>query len=62
MNKMKIFSHEQFGKIRTVTNERGEVYFVGKDVARALGYSNYRKPLLDHVDDEDRGEHHYEQS
>ena len=28
--------------------------FVGKDVATALGYSNSRKALLDHVDDEDK--------
>ena len=29
--------------------------FVGKDVAKALGYSNPRKALLDHVDEEDKG-------
>lgn len=37
-----------------MTNESGETFFVGKDVAEALGYSNSRKALLDHVDDEDR--------
>ncbi len=44
-----------FGEIRTLTNERGEPLFVGKDVATALGYSNPRKALHDHVDDEDKG-------
>ena len=37
-----------------MTNEKGETFFVGKDVAKALGYSNTRKALLDHVDSEDR--------
>jgi prophage antirepressor-like protein len=34
--------------------QRGEPLFVGKDVAKALGYSNTRKALLDHVDYEDK--------
>ena len=38
------------GKNRTMTNENGETFFVGKDVATALGYSNTRKALIDHVD------------
>ena len=42
------------GKNRTMTNENGETFFVGKDVATALGYSNTRKALIDHVDNEDR--------
>ena len=44
-----------FGEIRTLVNEKGETFFVGKDVAQALGYSNTRKALQDHVDDEDKG-------
>ena len=52
--KFKIFSHEMFGDIRTMTDEKGETFFVGKDVAKALGYSNTRKALQDHVDNEDR--------
>ncbi len=51
---IKIFKNEMFGEVRTLTNENGEVFFVGKDVAQALGYSNTRKALLDHVDKEDR--------
>ena len=52
---MQIFKSETFGEIRTMTNEKGETFFVGKDVAMALGYSNTRKALQDHVDDEDKG-------
>jgi prophage antirepressor-like protein len=54
MKEITVFNHEMFGDIRTMTNERGETFFVGKDVAKALGYSNTRKALLDHVDTEDR--------
>ena len=43
-----------FGEIRTLTNEKDEVFFVGKDVAKALGYSNTRDALVKHVDSEDR--------
>ena len=52
---IQIFKHEMFGEVRTLTNEKGETFFVGKDVAEALGYSNTRKALQDHVDDEDKG-------
>jgi prophage antirepressor-like protein len=48
------FRHEEFGSIRTVRID-GEPWFVGKDVAEALGYSNSRKALSDHVDEEDKG-------
>ena len=36
MKEIKIFSHEMFGDVRTMTNENGETYFVGKDVAEVL--------------------------
>ena len=49
------FKNDQFGEIRTMTDEKGETFFVGKDVAMALGYSNTRKALQDHVDEEDKG-------
>ena len=39
MNELQIFNSEEFGDIRTVTIDE-EVWFVGKDVAEALGYSN----------------------
>ena len=52
---IQIFKNETFGEIRTMTNEKGETFFVGKDVAMALGYSNPLKALRVHVDDEDKG-------
>ena len=45
-----IYEHEQFGKIRVV-DEKGEPWFVGKDVATALGYANANDALLKHVPD-----------
>ena len=53
---IQIFNHEMFGEIRTMTNEKGETFFVGKDVAKALGYKNTRDALTRHVDAEDRDE------
>ena len=51
---IQIFNHEMFGEIRTMTDEKGETFFVGKDVAKALGYSNPLKAIRDHVDAEDK--------
>ena len=53
MNEVKIFNSEEFGDIRTVTIDE-EVWFVGKDVAEALGYSNSSKAVSVHVGEEDR--------
>lgn len=47
MNELQIFNSEEFGEIRTVEID-GKPYFVGADVAKALGYSNPRKAILDH--------------
>ena len=47
-------NHEQFGQLRALLDERGEPWFVGSDVANSLGYSNPRKALRDHVDEEDK--------
>jgi prophage antirepressor-like protein len=52
-NAMKIFSNPEFGDIRTEVVD-GEPWFVGKDVAEALGYRNPQKALRDHVDDDDK--------
>lgn len=52
-NNVQIFNNEEFGKVRIV-NINGEPWFVGKDVAESLGYSNTRKALADHVDEDDR--------
>ena len=54
MNELKIFENEQFGTIRTVEIDNTP-YFVGKDVAEVLGYSNPRDALAKRVDDEDKG-------
>lgn len=54
MNELQIFSNPEFGQIRTVEIE-GEPWLVGKDVAEALGYTNPRKALADHVDEDDKG-------
>ena len=51
---IQIFTNEVFGEIRTITNGSGETFFVGKDVAKALGYSNTRDALNRHVDAEDK--------
>lgn len=48
MNNIKIFENPEFGSIRTV-EVKNEPWFVGKDVAEILGYSNPRKAILDHV-------------
>lgn len=48
-----VFRSKEFGQIRTCT-VKGETYFVGKDVADALGYVNPNKAMIDHVDDEDK--------
>lgn len=53
MNELKNFTFED-QQIRALTIE-GEPWFVGKDVAEVLGYSNSRKAIADHVDSEDKG-------
>lgn len=53
MNDLKIYENKEFGEIRTVVKD-GEPWFVGKDVAEILGYSNPRKAVIDHVDEEDK--------
>lgn len=56
MNELTIFNNEEFGEIRTVQiNE--DVWFVGKDVAQALGYAAERNAISAHVDEEDRLTH-----
>ena len=54
MNTLQIFQSNQFGHVRATTISN-EPWFVGKDVAEALGYSNPRKAIGDHVDEEDKG-------
>ena len=54
MNKIQIFQNQEFGAIRTMSNEQGEPMFCAKDVALALGYKNPTKAAKIHVDEEDR--------
>lgn len=53
MNNLKIFNSEEFGNIRTVTIDN-EIWFVGKDVAEILSYTNTRDALAKRVDEEDK--------
>lgn len=53
MDNLKIFKNDMFGEIRTISKDN-EIWFVGKDVATALGYSNTRDALSRHVDSEDK--------
>lgn len=53
MNEITLFQSAEFGQIRT-TEINGTPYFVGKDVAEALGYSNTKDAIAKHVDDEDK--------
>lgn len=55
MKDMQIFNNADFGRIRA-TEIDGEPWFVGKDVAEALGYERATKAIQDHVDDDDKDE------
>ena len=53
MTDLQIFKNPEFGAIRTI-ERNGTPWFVGKDVADNLGYTNAPKAIRDHVDDEDK--------
>ncbi len=53
MNELRIFNHDEFGEIRTVEQD-GVIWFVGKDVARALGYKDTINAIKNHVDEDDK--------
>lgn len=53
MNELKIFENPEFGSIRTVVIDN-EPWFVGNDVAKALGYKDTYSALRHNVDDEDK--------
>lgn len=53
-NAMQVFNNPEFGKVRTVVINN-EPWFIGKDVAMALGYGNPRQGIASHVDAEDKG-------
>lgn len=56
MNEIRIFDNPEFGEVRTVMID-GEPWFVGKDVANALGYSRERDAISNHVDKDDAVKH-----
>lgn len=53
-NEIKIFENENFGTL-TVIEKDGEFFFIGKEVAEKLGYSNTRDALVRHISEEDKG-------
>ena len=53
MNGIQIFRNQEFGAIRTMSNEQGEPMFCAKDVCNALGYSKPRNAIAQHVDKDD---------
>ena len=53
MEELKVFSNEELGNVRILEID-GEPWFVGKDVANLLGYTNPQKALRDHIDEEDK--------
>ena len=53
MNGIQIFRNQEFGAIRTMSNEQGEPIFCAKDVCNALGYSKPRNAIAQHVDKDD---------
>ena len=52
-NKIQVFNNTEFGNIRSM-EIGGEPWFVGKDVATALGYAKPRNAIERHVDSEDK--------
>ena len=53
MREIQIFENAEFGKIRTIVID-DEPWFVGKDVAAALGYAKPENAIANHVDEEDK--------
>ncbi|KRN88690.1 phage antirepressor [Ligilactobacillus ceti] len=53
MTKLQVFQNAEFGTLRAIEKD-GKVWFIGKEVADALGYTNTQKAIRDHVDIEDR--------
>ena len=53
MNELQIFNSPEFGQVRTIV-KNDEIWFVGKDVAEALGYSDTNQAIRKHIDEEDK--------
>ena len=54
MNELQVFNNEEFGQVRTLTIN-DEPWFVGRDIAKILGYNNPNDAISKHIDDEDKG-------
>ena len=54
MNELQVFTNPEFGQVRTLTIDE-EPWFVGKDVAVALGYSDTKNALKTHVKRAEKG-------
>lgn len=53
MQDMQVFNNSEFGDVRVLKIDN-EPWFVGKDVAKVLGYQNTRRDVNRHVDEDDR--------
>jgi len=53
--KSEVFDHPQFGHLRTMTDDKGNPWFVGKVVAEVLGYKSAANAVAMHVETEDKG-------
>ncbi|NFA59505.1 phage antirepressor KilAC domain-containing protein [Clostridium sporogenes] len=53
MNTLQVFKNNEFGEVKTIQNENG-IWFVGNEISKILGYSNYRNAIVNHVDEEDK--------
>ena len=51
MAELQIFKNDEFGEVRTTIID-GKPYFCGSDVAKALGYSNPKKAVTDHCEED----------
>lgn len=54
LNELQVFNNPEFGDIRALLIEN-EPWWIGKEIAKALGYENTRKAISDHIDKEDKG-------
>ena len=54
MSELQVFNNAEFGSVRSLM-VNGEPYFVGRDVAKILGYANPNDAIAKHVDEEDKG-------
>lgn len=53
MSNVTVFNNDVFGILRTIERD-GEIWFIGKEVAEMLGYSNARNAVVNHVDSDDK--------